>query len=193
MRARSLAVVLVALSVLSAGCASTGQPDSSRARARSAATHDSSRSAGPSAPSGPSAPAKIICGDEIRTAIPVTQGLPATPRSTSTWADQIFTCSYTVGGGTLALSVEDSPDTESGSAYFADLQSRLPGAQALPEAATMGLPSFATPDGNVAFLKDGKTLRVDASGLPATSLPTGSSSGEVAYAVAAAVVGCWTE
>ena len=57
----------------------------------------------------------------------------------------------------------------------------------------MGLPSFATPDGNVAFLKDGKTLRVDASGLPATTLPQGSSNGEVAYAVAAAVVGCWTE
>ena len=187
MRARSLAVVLVALSVLSAGCASTGQPDSSTASAQSVVTHGSSRSA------GPSAPAKMICGDEIRSAIQVTLGLPDTPRPTSTWADQIFTCSYPVGGGTLALSVQDSPDTTSGGAYFAELQSRLPDAQALPEAAGMGLPSFATPDGNVAFLKDGKTLRVDASGLPATSLPTGSSSGEVAYAVAAAVVGCWTE
>jgi len=56
-----------------------------------------------------------------------------------------------------------------------------------------GLPAYESADGRVVFLKDGKTLAVDAGALPRVAGPGGESRTEVAYAVAADVVGCWSE
>lgn len=135
----------------------------------------------------------MICGSEIREAVRVAFGLSTPPRSRDTWSRRLFTCSYLLRGGTLLLSVDDSLDQKSGRAYYSGLQSRLAGAQAIGAADSFGLPGFATPDGNVVFIKDGKTLRVDASGLPDALLPSGATQTDAAYAIAAAVVGCWTE
>ena len=68
----------------------------------------------------------------------------------------------------------------------------MPRAESLPGLQSLGLPAFRS-GGTVVFLKDGKTLRVDGSGLSAAALPAGLSRGEVAYGVAAAVVACWSE
>lgn len=57
----------------------------------------------------------------------------------------------------------------------------------------LGLPSYKTPSGTVAFLKDGKSLAVDASGLPRESGPDHQSRFDLAYAIAADVVACWSE
>jgi hypothetical protein len=59
--------------------------------------------------------------------------------------------------------------------------------------ASFGFPAFETPRGDVGFIKDDKTLWVDATRLRATDLPKGRTRQDVAYGVAAAVIGCWTE
>jgi hypothetical protein len=57
----------------------------------------------------------------------------------------------------------------------------------------LGFPAVSTRAGDVVFLKDGKTLHVDATRLPDASLPRSFSRSEVAYSVAAAVIACWKE
>jgi hypothetical protein len=59
--------------------------------------------------------------------------------------------------------------------------------------AGFGFPSFETPRGDVVFLKDHKTLWVDATRLARSDLPDGATRAHVAYGVAAAVIACWTE
>jgi hypothetical protein len=59
--------------------------------------------------------------------------------------------------------------------------------------ASFGFPAFETPRGDVGFIKDDKTLWVDATRLSGGDLPTGQTRQDVAYGVAAAVIGCWTE
>jgi hypothetical protein len=59
--------------------------------------------------------------------------------------------------------------------------------------ASFGLPAFDSADGTVVFLKDGKVLSVDARKVAHRDLPKGFSREGVAYAVASAVIGCWSE
>jgi hypothetical protein len=193
MRNRTLLAMVAAISVVTVGCGATGSDTATalkttRAQNDAPVAHSSVDKA-----SGPSAPAQMICGNEIRQAVKLTFGLLQMPTPTHNWSGQIFSCNYALRGGTLVLSVEDSSDLKSGDAYFARLRTRLAGAQLIDGPLNFGLPAFQTANGNVAFLKDGKTLRVDASGLPDASLPLGASRQATAYAIAAAVVGCWTE
>ena len=76
--------------------------------------------------------------------------------------------------------------------YFDRLRSRLPHTKAIRGLASFGFASFQTPRGDVVFLKDHKTLWVDATRLAPTDLPAGTSRAHVAYGVAA-VIACWTE
>jgi hypothetical protein len=193
LRRRALLAMVAAMSVVTMGCGATGS-DTATPVKTTRAQHDTSvadKHVGKA--SGPSAPAQMICGSEIRQAVKLMFGLLQMPSATHTWSNQIFTCNYALRGGALVLSVEDSSDLKAGDAYFARLRARLPGAQLIDGPENFGFPALQTADGNVAFLKDGKTLRVDASGLPDASLPLGASHQATAYAIAAAVVGCWTE
>jgi hypothetical protein len=192
MRMRTLLAMVAAMSLLTVGCAATSS-DTATPVESSSAPRDASVTHAPGIVTGPSAPAKMICSSEIRGAVKLTFGLSQAPRPTSTWSSPIFTCNYALRGGTLALSVNDALDEKTGRAYFTGLRSRLAGAQAISGSDSFGLPAFATPNGSVAFLKDGKTLRVDASALPSATLPDGFSQTQAAYAIASAVVACWTE
>lgn len=60
---------------------------------------------------------------------------------------------------------------------------------------SLGLPAYETKAGIVSFVKDGKTLEVDASGLGGERLGVENSKtrSEVAYAVATSVLACWTQ
>jgi hypothetical protein len=142
---------------------------------------------------GPSQAARMVCSKEIRDAVTRTFELTQAPRTTDDWSHQVFTCRYRLPGGPLIMSVQDATNERAGRAYFASLRSRLTGAQDIEGVESFGFPAFETPDGNVAFVKDGKTLRVDASDLTKASLPADFSRAEAAYGVAAAVIGCWTE
>lgn len=142
---------------------------------------------------GPSKAAAMVCSDEIRSAVAHTLQLGVAPRGLHSWSHQRFRCSYLLASGELRLSVEDLSTAAPGRAYFDALRGRLPHPSDLHGVEALGFPSFETQRGDVVFLKDHKTLWVDASRLSASGLPTGMSRTEVAYGVAAAVIACWSE
>ena len=69
----------------------------------------------------------------------------------------------------------------------------LPRPRTIHGLADLGFPAFETAHGDAVFIKDHKTLWVDASRLADSDLPRGRSREDVAYGVAAAVIACWTE
>jgi hypothetical protein len=163
-----------------------GKGDAESASAPGSVTH---RGAGPSQPAG------MICSLEVAQAVQRTFALPSTPRATDTWADPAYTCVYQLPTSTLRLSVQDLHETKAGRTFFDALGHRIPGARPIKGLQNLGFPALETPGstGEVAFLKDGKTLLVDASRVVAKDLPPGFSRTAAAYGVAAAVIACWTE
>ncbi|MGI8612721.1 MAG: hypothetical protein ACR2KL_02045 [Nocardioidaceae bacterium] len=148
---------------------------------------------GASAAAGPSAPARMICGSEVRSDVQRILALDALPDATPSWADRIYTCNYRLPVGPLVLSVQDAMETDAGHRYFTGLRAQLGPTQPLRGLLGLGLPAYETNNGTVVFLKDGKTLTVDATHLPRAAGPDGQSRTEVAYAIAADVVACWSE
>jgi hypothetical protein len=135
----------------------------------------------------------MICSPEIRGDISRKLSPDAVAPGTITWESALYTCSYQLAEGSLVLSVQDSPNEAVGRRYFGSTRQSARKASPLPGLLGLGLPSYETPSGSVVFLKDGKTLTVDATGLPNSIGPSSLSRSELAYAVAADVVACWSE
>lgn len=144
---------------------------------------------------GPTGTATMICSQEIADTVRRTFVLDSPPTVSEQWveAERLYRCTYRLPGGTLRLSVQDALDQDPGRTYFEDLRNNLPGTKKLQGLENLGFPSFETPRGEVVFLKDAKTLLVDAASISTSGLPRGYSRTEAAYAVAAAVIACWTE
>jgi hypothetical protein len=144
----------------------------------------------------PSGTATMVCReDEVRDAVRRTFGLAAQPRRTEKWnpEDRLLTCTYALPGGPLVVTVQDATDAEAGRAWFERLRTQVHDAHRITGMESFGFPAYETDAGDVLFLKDGKTLHVDATGLTATSLPDGYDRSDAAYSIASAVIGCWTE
>jgi hypothetical protein len=142
----------------------------------------------------PTRTASMICSDEeVRDAVRRNLDLRRTPVGLHAWAHRLFSCTYQLEGGDLRLSVKDLDSGAPGRAYFDRLRARLPHARSIGGMAGFGFPSFETPRGDVVFLKDHKTLWVDATRLARSDLPDGATRAHVAYGVAAAVIACWAE
>jgi len=144
-------------------------------------------------PSGPSEAAAMICTDEIAEAVRRSFALDTVPERHDTWEPPHYQCDYHVGGSRLHVSVHDAEAAAAGRAYFRDTRGGLPGVTTIKGVKSFGFPAFESRDGLVGMMKDGKTLLVDAQEVPAGDLPRGFTRTEVAYSVAAAVMGCWTE
>jgi hypothetical protein len=186
-----LSASLGASALLVTGCAASGanaEPTADSARAAST-VHGHEAHPHTSAAGRPSEAAQMICSAEIREAVARATRASSVPRATSTWSGQLYTCTYAIRGEPLQLSVKDSPDLRSGKRYFTGLRDRAVAARPIAGLLNFGLPSYRTED-TVVFLKDGKTLTVDASKLPSQG---GKSADGLAYAIAASVVACWTE
>jgi hypothetical protein len=197
MNSRALLVTAATVCLLASGCGSA--PPSSDA---SPSAHPSSGTSGHDmsveemgAMAGPSPAAAMICSDEIRSVVQRTFHLARRPVPTRRWsaANLTLACGYRLPAGTLRMTVQDARDERTGRPYFRRLRSDLPGATPIRGVQSLGFPAFETRSGSVVFLKDGKTLRVDASGIVAHGLPAGFTRAETAYGVAAAVIACWTE
>lgn len=141
----------------------------------------------------PSDSARLVCGTEIARNVEKLAGLAATPQGTATWADGLYTCTFQLPAGPLVLSVKDSTDLSVGHAYFTSLRERLGSTRPLHGLQALGLPAYETRDGETVFLKDGKTLLVDATRLTEEVGPHTASPAEVAYEIATDVIGCWSE
>jgi hypothetical protein len=141
---------------------------------------------------GPSEAARMTCAGQVVTAVTKILALQGDVVPSSTWEKPAFDCIFDVDGRPLVLSVHDATDVEEGEAHFAALRESLPNAEDIEGLLGLGLPSFSTGDGKVAFLRDGKTLSVDATALPDGLGPDGTrTQDQVAYAVASAVLTCW--
>ena len=203
MKARTLAgpalVVLLLVTGCSAGTEDTGGGASGVVEAQSETPghnedHEHVEGMDMSSSGGPSSAASMICTDEIGDAVARTFALDSTPESTEVWskAQRVYSCRYELAEGALVLSVQDASDDASGRAYFDGTRRRLPGAVELKGMENFGFPAFATSE-RVVFLKDGKTLQVDAAQVPAAALRDDYTQRDAAYAVASAVIACWTE
>lgn len=191
MRARALLGPALAVTLLTAGCSPGASDDARPAASRD---HEHVEGMDMSSPTGPSSAALMICTSEIGDAVARTFALSTVPESKDGWsrAERVYTCTYQLVGGTLELSVQDAEDDASGVSYFDALRRRLPGATELEGMENLGFPALATSD-RVVFLKDGKTLEVDAGAVPQEALRKGYTRRDTAYAVASAVIACWTE
>ena len=136
----------------------------------------------------------MVCTGQVVTAITKIFGLDDEPTPTPAWDAPVYSCAYEVDGSPLELSVHDATEVSDGEAHFAELRDGLESAEDIEGLLGLGLPSFSTGDGIVAFLRDGKTLVVDATALPSGLGPDGTrTQDQVAYAVASAVLTCWVD
>ncbi len=199
-RPRWLPALLAVPILCAAGCAST-HPAAHQAvttpittGSAMAVSHppDPSAEPDPARSPGPSAAALMVCAPEIRHAVATMLALPAPPPVSTNWAQQIFTCTYRLSAGRLVLSVHDAPDPASGQRYFDTLRRRLAPTQPLAGLAGLGQPGYTTGQGIVVVVKDGKTLQVDTTGLPAHNGPHQQSRDDLAYEITTDVLGCWT-
>ena len=143
---------------------------------------------------GPSEAAQMICAGQVVASVASVLGLEAEVAPSSSWEKPMFTCTYEIDGKPLVLSVHDATDEAEGKEHFAALQNSIHNAEKIDGMAGLGMPSFTNGEGIVAFVRDGKTLLVDA-----TALPSGlganrtNTQSEAAYALASAVLVCWVE
>ncbi|MGN6251512.1 MAG: hypothetical protein ACTHNS_06845 [Marmoricola sp.] len=142
---------------------------------------------------GPSTPAAMICSAEVADAVRRNFALPSDAAATDAWQPPTYRCDYALPHGALHLSVRDLRTGPAATAWFRHVQSMTAGAHRITGLQGLGLPSFESPGGQVGFLKDGRTLVVDASDVAKADLPPGFSRTGVAYGVAAAVIACWSE
>ena len=134
----------------------------------------------------------MICDGQVVTAIGSILQLEGDVTPSSAWQSPMFTCTYDIDGAPLVLTVHDISDADEGQQHFDERQASL-GASDIEGMLGLGLPSFSTGDGVVAFLRDGKTLTVDATALPDGFAGDATTQDEAAYAIASAVLTCWVE
>lgn len=178
-RPLGLAALLVVLLLAAAACSSAHAATDHASTGQAVADH-----ANPGAE--PSDSAKMVCGSEIRTSIATALSLPQRPAPTSTWVDDLFTCTYTLPDGPLVLSVKALSDDAGAERFFTQTSKELGPGQSL------GRVGFQSNDGVVLFAKDNKVLEVDARRLPDKLGPDGVSKNDFAYQLSTNVLGCWT-
>jgi hypothetical protein len=143
---------------------------------------------------GPSEAAQMICAGQVVTSVANVLELENEISPSSSWDEPMFTCTYEIDGEPLVLSVHDATNQADGDEYFASLQNSTPNAAALEGTLGLGMRSFSTGEGIVAFMRDGKTLLVDATALPARlGADKTTTQSQAAYSVATAVLICWVE
>lgn len=143
---------------------------------------------------GPSEAAQMICAGQVVTAVAGVLELESEVAPSSSWEKPTFTCTYEVDGNPLVLSVHDATNEAEGHEHFTALQKNLGNAESIDGMAGLGMPSFSNGEGIVAFVRDGKTLLVDATALPSgLGADRTTTRSEAAYALASAILVCWVE
>ena len=143
---------------------------------------------------GPSAAAQMICAGQVVTAVANVLELGSEVSPSSSWEKPMFTCTYEIDGQPLVLSVHDATSQADGEEYFAALQNSTDNAATIEGTLGLGMASFSTGEGIVAFMRDGKTLLVDATALPAgLGADKTTTQSQAAYSIATAVLVCWVE
>jgi hypothetical protein len=216
MKIRMLAAVL-ATAAMTAGCGTTGMQMTGGRSAHDHATasrpsirHMHGRPGGsgmamagmhmrahaPGSGSGadqPSVGAAMICAVDTGRAIQRAFGLYAVPMRQQMWMPPVYGCAWKLPHSRLDMAVDDASDPADARQRFARIRAGSRRAHRIVGMANLGFPAFQSSAGMVVFFKDGKVLSVDARKVSPQDLPRGSSREAAAYAVASAVIGCWSE
>jgi hypothetical protein len=140
--------------------------------------------------SQPSAKSRMVCTGDVREEVQKIFKLSAPVPVSTSWQDQLFTCTYTLPVGKMVLSVKESPSKPAADAYFQALRTRSGTTTALQGVGEQG---FATTTGIAVVIRDSSTLKVDTTGLPAVFGPQDQRRTDFAYEMATVVMGCWIE
>jgi hypothetical protein len=144
----------------------------------------------PDAKSQPSARSKMVCTGDVREEVQKVLKLSAPAPVSTSWQDQLFTCTYSLPMGKMVLSVKESATKAAAAGYFQALRTRSGNTTALQGVGEQG---FATKTGIAVVLKDSFTLQVDTTALPETFGPQQQRRTDLAYEMATVVMGCWIE
>ncbi len=178
--------------LLLAGCASSSQHSTAAGSSvgiRPSGTASQSGMAMADTSDAPSDTAKMVCGDDIRGQVSQVLKLSAPLKTESSWADQLYTCTYRLPIGPMVLSVKQSTGTAAAASYFSTLRPTLGSTETLQG---LGERSYGTGDGVVVVIKDNMTLKVDTTGLPKVFGADQQRRSDLAYEIASDVLGCWT-
>lgn len=155
--------------------------------------HDEGHDHGDAA-DGPSEAATMVCTGQVVDDVTRIMDLAAPVEPASSWAAPEFRCTFDLDQGPLVLTVHDATDETAGLAHFQQQRVSQEDARPIKGVYSLGLPAFETRRGTVSFVRDGKTLEVDASALRGRLDSAGEMSrGDLAYAVATSVLACWTQ
>lgn len=196
---------LLAVPLLLVGCSSAAKSSDTAARAGSSAANSVATGTSPSMsmPSGqpvpagktmsaaavPTATAKMVCGDDIMGKVVQVLKLTKKPATTTTWANQLYTCTYALPMGPMVLSVKQSKTNAEAKAYFTSLRSTLGPTESL---VGLGEGAYRTTTGIAVVVKDNMTLEVDTTRLPAVFGPEDQKRTDLSNQIASDVLGCWT-
>jgi hypothetical protein len=182
------AVLAAVLAVLvSAGCAAS-RPAAQPTASPTTTADPSSAAAQYAGRTAPDA-ARMICSDEIRKQVAGSLGLDVVPTPQDSWADHVYTCTYTLPVGTLVLSVTVAPSDDAALPQLDAKRAQLGAAD--PEQG-LGEQAYSAPAGVVVAVKDNMVLVVDATALPDDLGPGHQRRITVARLLAAGVFACWT-
>jgi hypothetical protein len=169
------------------GCGSTGPTAAGGASSTSTRPLTSTTEAPQPAGKNPSAIAKEVCSPNAQGEIKRVLGVTAHV-ATPTWVDHLYACRYVYPNGEFVLSVKELSSWSQTYAYFGALGRSLGDSGSL---GNLGQGSFTTSDGSVVVRKDWKVLLVNIAPLPKQFGAPPTPKADVAYTVAAIILGCW--
>ena len=214
MKLRSTAIVVLAAAPLvltgcgsssSAGTSATSSSTSSTSPSSSTPSSSSSSSSkgdsmagmsmapGQTMGSTPPKKALMVCGGDVPANIKDALELTATPKGTTKWANNLFTCTYPLADGDLVLRVKQSTNDATARAYFDSRKASAAKVSTLSGLASLGLPAYETAAGTASFVRDNLTLEVDATAMKPVVGVEKTTRKDFAYTVASFVLACWRE
>jgi hypothetical protein len=137
----------------------------------------------------PPASAQMVCSDEIQGEVADALSLDSVPPPASSWANHVYTCTYSLPMGQAVLSVEVTPSPTAATSRLAALRTEL---GATTEQPGLGEAGWSAPSGKVIAAKDNMVLTVDPTGLPDDLGVTHEHRLDFAVVIAAGVFSCWT-
>jgi hypothetical protein len=136
----------------------------------------------------PSISAKMICAAEAQKDLAKSLGITASPVTTPTWVDHVYSCRYVYPNASIGLSLKELDSAAQTTRYFDGLGLQLGRTESL----AMGQGAFLTGTGSLVVRKDWKVLHIDVSQVPATFGQNALRHRETAISIAFALLGCWT-
>lgn len=132
--------------------------------------------------------ARMICSAEIQGEIADALGLQSVPAPASSWADHVYTCTYTLPMGRAVLSVQVTPSPTAARGRLSALRTELGATTAQPG---LGEAGWSASNGTVIAAKDNMVLTVDPTGLPDDLGTVHEHRVDFAVVIAGGIFSCW--